>query len=114
MVSMQAIRNFVRDRLAAYGALALASLTLGATTAGAAEIIVTWVLVHQEIRPQQGLRHSNVSVRLSLRGVFWNTARRSTMGSTAWSSVNNAGGDHAPVKLITSLGPLTWGCFIVS
>ena len=28
MVSMQAIRNFVRDRLAAYGALALASLTL--------------------------------------------------------------------------------------
>ena len=65
---MQAIRNFVRDRLAAYGALALASLTLGTTTAGAAEIVVTWVLVHQEIRPQQGLRHSNVSVRLSLRG----------------------------------------------
>ena len=68
MVSMQAIRNFVSNRLAAYGALALASLTLGTTTAGAAEIIVTWVLVHQEIRPQQGLRHSNVSIRLSLRG----------------------------------------------
>ena len=28
--------------------------------------------------------------------------------------VYNTGGDHAPVKLITSLGPLTWGCFIVS
>ncbi len=69
MVSMQAIRNFVRNRLAAYGALALASLLLGTTTAGAAEIVVTWVLVHQEIRPQQGLRHSsNASVRLSLRG----------------------------------------------
>ena len=68
MVSMQAIRNFVRNRLAAYGALALASLTLGTTTAGAAEIVVTWVLVDQEIRPQQGLRHSNASVRLSLRG----------------------------------------------
>ena len=29
MVSMQAIRNFVRNRLAAYGALALASLSCG-------------------------------------------------------------------------------------
>jgi hypothetical protein len=37
-------------------------------TAGAAEIVVTWVLVYQEIRPQQGLRHSNNSIRLSLRG----------------------------------------------
>ena len=62
---MQAI---VRNHLAACGALALASLTLGTTTTGAAEIVVTWVLVHQEIRPQQGLRHSNGSLRLSLRG----------------------------------------------
>ena len=46
----------------------MASLTLGTTTAGAAEIVVTWVLVYQESRPQQGLRHSNGSVRLSLRG----------------------------------------------
>jgi hypothetical protein len=65
---MQAIRNFVRNRLAAYGVLTLVSLTLGTTTAGAAEIVVTWVLVHQEIRPQPGLRHSNGSIRLSLRG----------------------------------------------
>ena len=39
---MQAMRNFVYYRLAAYGALALASLLLGTTTAGAAEIVVTW------------------------------------------------------------------------
>ena len=38
------------------------------TTAGTAEIVVTWVLVHQEVRPHPGLRHSGVSVRLSLRG----------------------------------------------
>ena len=65
MVSMQSMRNFVRNRLTAYGALALASLLLGTTTAGAAEI--SWPVTVFDGREKTPLETSRRLLRISLQ-----------------------------------------------
>jgi hypothetical protein len=100
----------IARRIVALGGLLSLLGTLWHSAAGAAEIVVTWTSVLQEVRPQQGLRRSSAVVRLTLQGGNVITERAESMNLRGQRLGSTRHGQLRSPLPISSLGrpAITW------
>lgn len=93
----------------AAGLISLIVLALGAHPASAAEIVVSWTTVQQEVRPAQAVRTVQSSVRLTLRGgsAIAETAENVTPRGMRRSATRE-GQFRDPIGGGTGNRPVTW------
>ena len=95
-----------RTRVCAAAAVLSGAMMLAAAPADAAEIVVSWTLAHQEVRPQLAARTSAVSIRLNLQGGSTISERSQAMNTRGQTNTGNREGQFRAA--MGNRGNVTW------